>query len=124
MGSKTPNKEAEGRLEIGVEEAAQTVGVVVTEVIDRLRFCGVKGSVVGKVCGDQIEPVKGVPEGIVSLNALYPGGRSQVVEVLLIGVGPVAVGISPLVAMDSSVVVGDKSSMSEEEVGTDTRGEV
>ena len=38
--------------------------------------------------------------------------------VLLIGVGSVAVGISPLVATDSSVVVGDKSSMSEEEGGT------
>ena len=94
------------------------------EVTDVLRLCGVKGSVVGKVCGDHIEPVKGVPEGIISLNSLYPGGRSPVVGVLLIGVGPVAVGISPLVATDSSVIVGDKSSMSEEEVRTDTRGEV
>ena len=70
MGSKTPNKEAEGRLKIGVEEAAQTVGAVVNEVTAGLRLCGVKGSVVGKVSGDQIEPMKGVPEGIVSLTAL------------------------------------------------------
>ena len=70
MGSKTPNKEAEGRLKIGVKEVTQTVGAVVIEVTDVLRLCGVKGSVVGKVSGDQIEPVKGVPEGIVSFNAL------------------------------------------------------
>ena len=94
------------------------------EITDTLRFCIVKGSVVGKVCGDQIEPVKGVPEGIVSLNALYPGGRSPVVGVLLIGVGPVAVGISPLVAMDSSVEIGDPPSISKTDSGAEKPGGV
>ena len=70
MGSKTPNKEAEGRLEIEVKGAAHTVGAIVTEVTDRQRLGGVKGSIVGKVCDDQMGPVNGVPEGVASLKAL------------------------------------------------------
>ena len=76
------------------------------------------------MCDGQMGLVNRVPEGIASLKALYLGGKFAVVGVLLTCIGSVEVGISPLVAMDSSVVVGDKSSMSDEAGGIDTRGEV
>jgi len=40
------------------------------------------------------------------------------------GVVSVEVGISPLVATDSSLVTGDMSSISEEDIGTETLGGV
>jgi len=44
--------------------------------------------------------------------------------VLLTGVGSVVVGISPLVAMDSSVEIGETSSISEGESGAEKPGGV
>ena len=117
MGSKTSNKEAEGRLKIGVEEAAQTVGAVVTEVTDGLRLCGVKGSVVEKVCDDQVGLVNGVPEGVASLKALYPSGKFVVAGALKTCIGSVEMGISPLVATDSSVLSGTNHPCQMKKVG-------
>lgn len=67
-GSKPENKELEGRLKIGVEEVTDTVGGVFTEVTVVLRGGGVKGSVLEKTSGDQIEVGKG--DDIKSRNAL------------------------------------------------------
>jgi len=70
VGSTTLDIEADGPLITGAEEATHIVGMVGTEVIDVLRPCGVKGSVVGVMIGDQIELVEGVLEDITSFNAL------------------------------------------------------
>ena len=40
------------------------------------------------------------------------------------GVVSIEIGISPLITMDSSLVMGDVSSMSEEDIGTKTPGGV